>query len=107
MPALKSGMHCMVDVVDGGARLNVDCDSEEDYMLTAAWLTMAEERSAEVVMVVKVKEIRTTAKYLAQAYTTSKSNRIIITNDKGRLSKEKIDHMVEEAEKSRESSLPP
>ncbi|KAJ6481946.1 heat shock protein 70 family, partial [Mycena sanguinolenta] len=33
--------------------------------------------------------------------TTSKSNRIIITNDKGRLSKEKIDHMVEEAEKSR------
>ncbi|KAJ6468270.1 heat shock protein 70 family, partial [Mycena sanguinolenta] len=38
--------------------------------------------------------------------TTSKSNRIIITNDKGRLSKEKIDHMVEEAEKSRGASFP-
>ena len=31
--------------------------------------------------------------------TTGKSNRITITNDKGRLSKEEIDHMVEEAEK--------
>ncbi|KAJ6470035.1 hypothetical protein C8R45DRAFT_937653 [Mycena sanguinolenta] len=61
-------MHRMVDVVDGGARLNVDCDSEEEYKLTAAWLTMTEERSAETVVVVKVKEIRTTAKYLAQPY---------------------------------------
>ncbi|KAJ6460999.1 heat shock protein 70 family, partial [Mycena sanguinolenta] len=33
--------------------------------------------------------------------TTSKSNRIIITNDQGHLSKEEIDRMVEEAEKSR------
>ena len=31
--------------------------------------------------------------------TTGKSNRITITNDKGRLSKEEIDRMVEEAEK--------
>ena len=31
--------------------------------------------------------------------TTGKSNRIAITNDKGRLSKEEIDRMVEEAEK--------
>ena len=31
--------------------------------------------------------------------TTGKSNRITITSDKGRLSKEEIDHMVEEAEK--------
>ncbi|KAJ6464512.1 Hsp70 protein-domain-containing protein, partial [Mycena sanguinolenta] len=33
--------------------------------------------------------------------TTSKSNCIIITNDKGHLSKEEIDCMAEEAEKSR------
>ena len=33
--------------------------------------------------------------------TTGKSNRITITNDKGRLSKEEIDRMVEEAEKYR------
>jgi L1 cell adhesion molecule like protein len=31
--------------------------------------------------------------------TTGKSNRITITNDKGRLSKEEIERMVEEAEK--------
>ncbi|KAJ7032925.1 heat shock protein 70 family [Mycena alexandri] len=31
--------------------------------------------------------------------TTGKSNRITITDDKGRLSKEEIDHMVDEAEK--------
>ena len=31
--------------------------------------------------------------------TTGKSNRITITNDKGHLSKEEIDRMVEEAEK--------
>jgi len=31
--------------------------------------------------------------------TTGKSNRITITNDKGRLSKEEIDRMVDEAEK--------
>jgi len=31
--------------------------------------------------------------------TTGKSNRITITNDKGRLSKEKIECMVQEAEK--------
>ena len=31
--------------------------------------------------------------------TTGNSNRITITNDKGRLSKEEIDRMVEEAEK--------
>jgi L1 cell adhesion molecule like protein len=30
---------------------------------------------------------------------TGKSSRITITNDKGRLSKEEIDHMVNEAEK--------
>ncbi|KAJ6450665.1 heat shock protein 70kD, peptide-binding domain-containing protein [Mycena sanguinolenta] len=33
--------------------------------------------------------------------TTGKLNRIIITNNKGRLSKEEIDRMVEEAEKSK------
>ncbi|KAJ6451977.1 hypothetical protein C8R45DRAFT_1124430 [Mycena sanguinolenta] len=42
-------MHRMVDVVDGGARLNVDCDSEEEYKLTVAWLTMTEERSRRLV----------------------------------------------------------
>jgi len=31
--------------------------------------------------------------------TTGKSNRITITNDKGRLSKEEIERMVNEAEK--------
>jgi heat shock protein 1/8 len=35
----------------------------------------------------------------AQDKTTGKSNRITITNDKGRLSKEEIDRMVSEAEK--------
>ncbi|KAJ6450252.1 putative heat-shock protein, partial [Mycena sanguinolenta] len=38
--------------------------------------------------------------------TTGKSNRIIITNNKGRLSKEEIDRMVGEAEKSRGASFP-
>ena len=37
--------------------------------------------------------------------TTGKSNRITITNDKGRLSKEEIDRMVNEAEKYKGMSL--
>ncbi|KAJ7639850.1 heat shock protein 70 kDa [Mycena polygramma] len=40
--------------------------------------------------------------------TTGKSNRITITNRKGRLSKEEIDHMVEDAERHRlRMRLPP
>ena len=36
--------------------------------------------------------------------TTGKSNRITITNDKGRLSKEEIERMVSEAEKYKSKS---
>lgn len=39
--------------------------------------------------------------------TTGKSNRITITNDKGRLSKEDIERMVDEAEKYKGKSLSP
>ena len=35
----------------------------------------------------------------AKDKTTGKENQIVITNDKGRLSKEEIDRMVQEAEK--------
>ena len=37
----------------------------------------------------------------AQDKSTGKQNKITITNDKGRLSKDEIERMVEEAEKSR------